>query len=157
MPPPPPPRISSDPNHPINKKNQGAETTTELQQDVTVTHLSPSLEKETLFPKPDPSNNPFLSSLNTSLPDQTATAASATYANEVEAMIGRSGGGNVDNGGLTNPFKYNTIGRSNPFSSSDAPSTGSTNPFLNDVMNGNSDVVDSNVSAFGIAVFHSLI
>ena len=58
----------------------------------------------------------------------------------------------------TNPFKYNTIGRSNPFSSSDgangATTNGntSTNPFLTDVVNGNStaehhrDVVDNHVS-----------
>merc|ERR1719495_1114233 len=32
-PPPPPPRVSSDPNHPVNQKNQGAN------QDVTVTHF----------------------------------------------------------------------------------------------------------------------
>ena len=58
----------------------------------------------------------------------------------------------------TNPFKYNTIGRSNPFSSSDgangatANGNASTNPFLTDVVNGNStaehhrDVVDNYVS-----------
>jgi len=152
-PPPPPPRVSSDPNHPVNQKNQGAN------QDVTVTHFSPStLEKETLFNAGKKNNNPFLSGLNTSLPEHGATpgaTASDNYANAVEQMINRGTTNGNSSDSATNPFKYNTIGRSNPFSSSDgangASTNGntSTNPFLTDVVNGNStaehhrDVVDN--------------
>ena len=62
-------------------------------QDVTVTHFSPStLEKETLFNAGKKNNNPFLSGLNTSLPEHGATpgaTASDNYANAVEQMINR--------------------------------------------------------------------
>ena len=132
-PPPPPPRISSDPNHPCNKKKSN-----ESELAVSVTHFSPSsngdgVEKETIFTENNPfangdSKNPFLSS--------TINESTTDYAHNVEQLISN----NKLNS--SNPFKYNTIGRSNPFSSCNG-----TNPFIDssDVINGNNETNDEKI------------
>ena len=82
-------------------------------QDVTVTHFSPStLEKETLFNAGGKkNNNPFLSGLNTSLPEHgatpspAATASSDNYANAVEQMINRGTTNGNTRCGHSNTFR----------------------------------------------------
>ena len=71
-------------------------------QDVTVTHFSPStLEKETLFNAGKKNNNPFLSGLNTSLPEHGATPGATLE--PPWAALGHPGGyhGAIPLGGAT--------------------------------------------------------
>ena len=156
MPPPPPPRISSDPNNPMNmaKKLTNGDNNKFLADTlpVSVTHFSPAvngfgLEKETIFTEengvkgtahengltngtPKAKNtNPFLTNSSGSSPESDTTAVHRSQSrkdkNNYENVRMFS-----ENESSGNPFtsgKFNTIGRSNPFSSSKG---NRNNPFL---------------------------